>query len=200
MAGLKGRERSVTRQLSVGWKQRLALGCAVLHEPRIVFLDEPTGGVDPVSRRKFWELINSLSESGVTVFVTTHYLDEAEYCNTIRLIHDGRLVAGGSPRELKKEHMLNPILEVECDPVIKALELLQQQSWVVETSVFGIYLHIGVEEEKKARSELERLFRTQGIRLRRVERILPSLEDVFIHLIEEKSQASGRGHRGGSPE
>ena len=116
MAGLKGRERSLTRTLSVGWKQRLALGCAVLHEPEIVFLDEPTGGVDPASRRRFWELINELSERKVTVFVTTHYLDEAEYCNDIRLIHAGRIVAGGSPRELKDEVIRNPILEVATRP------------------------------------------------------------------------------------
>jgi len=112
MAGLAGRERSLTRTLSVGWKQRLALGCAILHEPQIVFLDEPTGGVDPASRRRFWELINDLSERGITVFVTTHYLDEAEYCNDIRLIHAGRIVAGGSPGELKTKVIRNPILEV----------------------------------------------------------------------------------------
>jgi len=102
MAGLAGREKSLPRELSGGWKQRLALGCAILHEPRILFLDEPTAGVDPVSRRRFWDLIATLSEQGTTVFVTTHYMDEAEHCHRLALINQGRLVALGSPRELKQ--------------------------------------------------------------------------------------------------
>jgi len=186
MAGLKGRERSLTRELAGGWKQRLALGCAVLHEPRIVFLDEPTGGVDPVSRRGFWDLINRLSEEGVTVFVTTHYLDEAEYCNTITLIQAGRLIAGGSPRQLKAEHIRNPILEVECDRVIEALEALQRQAWVLETSVFGTCLHVSVPDEEEGKHQVQRLLSDAGIPVRRIDRIVPSLEDVFIHLMEKK--------------
>jgi len=112
MAGLKGREHSLTRELAGGWKQRLALGCALLHEPEIVFLDEPTGGVDPVSRRRFWDLIYDLSVGGVTVFVTTHYLDEAEYCHRIMLMHAGEIIAGGSPRELKDKHGLMTLEDV----------------------------------------------------------------------------------------
>jgi ABC-2 type transport system ATP-binding protein len=112
MAGLKGREHSLTRELAGGWKQRLALGCALLHEPEIVFLDEPTGGVDPVSRRRFWDLIYDLSVRGVTVFVTTHYLDEAEYCHRIMLMHAGEIIAGGSPRELKDKHGLTTLEDV----------------------------------------------------------------------------------------
>jgi ABC-2 type transport system ATP-binding protein len=194
MAGLKGREESLTRTLSVGWKQRLALGCAVLHEPEIVFLDEPTGGVDPVSRRNFWELINRLSEKGVTIFVTTHYLDEAEYCNDIRLIHAGRLVAGGSPRELKRIYIKNPILEVECDTVVDALESLQKEPWVVETSIFGTYLHVSVADEAEGRARLVRFFVARDIAVRRIERIMPSLEDVFIQRIEEENR--GRREKG----
>jgi ABC-2 type transport system ATP-binding protein len=197
MAGLKGRERSLTRTLSVGWKQRLALGCAVLHEPEIVFLDEPTGGVDPGSRRRFWELINELSERKVTVFVTTHYLDEAEYCNDIRLIHAGRIVAGGSPRELKDKVIRNPILEIATDRAVDALEVLQKEPWVLETSIFGTSLHVSVSDETEGRRlVLERLAR-EGIVPQRIDRIVPSLEDVFIHKIEE--QAAGGGSAEAAP-
>jgi len=192
LAGLKGRERSLTRTLAVGWKQRLALGCAVLHEPEIVFLDEPTGGVDPASRRRFWELINTLSERGVTVFVTIHYLDEAEYCNDIRLIHDGRIVAGGSPRQLKDEVIRNPILEVATDRPVDALEILRKEPWVLGTSIFGTTLHISVADEAEGRRLVLGRLGREGIRPARVDRIVPSLEDVFIHKIEEQSDR-GRG-------
>jgi ABC-2 type transport system ATP-binding protein len=193
MAGLKGRERSLTRTLSVGWKQRLALGCAVLHEPEIVFLDEPTGGVDPASRRRFWELINELSERKVTVFVTTHYLDEAEYCNDIRLIHAGRIVAGGSPRELKDEVIRNPILEVASDRAVDALETLQKEPWVLETSIFGTSLHVSVADEEEGRRLIRERLAGAGIVPERIDRIVPSLEDVFIHKIEEQSGSRGAG-------
>ena len=191
MAGLKGRERSLTRTLSVGWKQRLALGCAVLHEPEIVFLDEPTGGVDPASRRRFWELINELSERKVTVFVTTHYLDEAEYCNDIRLIHAGRIVAGGSPRELKDKVIRNPILEVATDRAVDALEVLQKEPWVLETSIFGTSLHVSVADEEEGRRLVRERLAREGIVPQRVDRIVPSLEDVFIHMIEEEAVSGG---------
>ena len=197
MAGLRGRERSLTRTLSVGWKQRLALGCAVLHEPEIVFLDEPTGGVDPASRRRFWELINELSERKVTVFVTTHYLDEAEYCNDIRLIHAGRIVAGGSPRELKDKVIRNPILEVATDRAVDALEVLQKEPWVLETSIFGTSLHVSVADETEGRRLVRERLAREGIVPQRVDRIVPSLEDVFIHKIEE--QAAGGGSTEAAP-
>lgn len=187
MAGLKGRERSLTRTLSVGWKQRLALGCAVLHEPEIVFLDEPTGGVDPASRRRFWELINGLSEQKVTVFVTTHYLDEAEYCNDLRLIHAGRIVAGGSPSALKSEVIRNPILEIQTERAVDALEILRAEPWVLETSIFGTALHVGVADEAEGRRLVLEALARAGITPGTVERIVPSLEDVFIHTIEERS-------------
>ncbi len=193
LAGLKGRERSLTRTLSVGWKQRLALGCAVLHEPEIVFLDEPTGGVDPASRRRFWELINGLAERRVTVFVTTHYLDEAEYCNDIRLIHAGRIVAGGSPRELKEEIIRNPILEVATDRAVDALEALRKETWVLETSIFGTALHVGVADEAEGRRLVSARLAREGIVPERIDRIVPSLEDVFIHKIEGTSGTRERG-------
>jgi ABC-2 type transport system ATP-binding protein len=192
MAGLRGLERSLARELSAGWKQRLALGCAILHEPEIVFLDEPTGGVDPIMRRRFWELINSLSEGGVTVFVTTHYLDEAEYCNTIRLIHDGRIIAGGSPRELKTTVFGQPIFAVEADNVIEALEALQSDPGVLETSVFGVSLHVSLKEAREGEARLRRILAGRGLRVRRIARITPSLEDVFIHKVEEERKKGAR--------
>jgi len=189
MSGLRGREHSLARELAGGWKQRLALGCAVLHEPGILFLDEPTGGVDPVSRRHFWDLINDLSAGGVTVFVTTHYLDEAEYCHRIMLMHAGALVAGGSPQELKKKYILHAILEVECEKPIEALELLQMQDWVIGTSVFGNYLHVSVADELEGKQKVSAVLLQNNIPVQHIDRILPSLEDVFIHLIEEKTHS-----------
>jgi ABC-2 type transport system ATP-binding protein len=153
-----------------------------------VFLDEPTSGVDPLMRRKFWELINDLSSDGVTVLVTTHFLEEAEYCNDIILINAGRIIAGGSPKELKQEHIKTPILEVQCSNVIEALTLFEKQSWAVETSVFGIYVHITVSDETVARREIVRLLKGSDIKLDHVERITPSLEDVFIYLLDQEAK------------
>jgi ABC-2 type transport system ATP-binding protein len=188
MANLKGRQKSITGTLSGGWKQRLALGCAVLHRPRIVFLDEPTSGVDPLMRRKFWELINDLSADGITVLVTTHYLEEAEYCNDIILINAGKIIAGGSPKQLKEEHIKTPILEVQCSNVIDALALLEEQPWTVETSVFGTHMHVSVSDETKARREIRRILNRQDIRVDNIERITPSLEDVFIYLLDQEAK------------
>jgi ABC-2 type transport system ATP-binding protein len=188
MADLKGHEGTLTRHLSGGWKQRLALGCAILHQPPIVFLDEPTGGVDPLSRRNFWELIYRLSSEGVTVLVTTHYLDEAEYCNEIILINAGKLIAAGSPMELKTRHIRRPILEVRTDNVVRALESVRSQHWALETSVFGTALHVMVEDEPGGRACVESTLRGQGIVVHAIERILPSLEDVFLYLLDQDAQ------------
>jgi ABC-2 type transport system ATP-binding protein len=185
MAGLQGREDSLTKTLSAGWKQRLALGCAILHQPQIVFLDEPTGGVDPISRRNFWDLINYLSGQGVTILVTTHYLDEAEYCNNIILINNGRLIADGSPRNLKEKHLTYPILEVDCSNVIGAMEVLQGQPWVLKLSVFGTYLHVGVADTGEGSKLIVSLLEKNTISVRHIEQITPSLEDVFLHLLEK---------------
>ena len=190
MAGLEAREKSLTRTLSGGWKQRLALGCAILHEPEIVFLDEPTGGVDPVSRRNFWELINELSRGGVTVLVTTHYLDEAEYCNDIILINAGRLIANGSPKELKSEHIQYPILEAVTDNVVEALEILRREPWVIEISIFGTYLHVGVSDERSGVERITSTLRSRGIAVASVARISPTLEDVFIQLLDREAKQS----------
>lgn len=186
IANLHGREESITKTLSGGWKQRLALGCAVLHQPRIVFLDEPTSGVDPVMRRKFWELINDLSAAGVTVLVTTHFLEEAEYCNDIILINAGKIIAGGSPKELKQNYIKHPILEVHCTNVVDALELIETQPWAVETSIFGTGIHVNVENETEARKHIYEVLTANRIDILAIDRITPSLEDVFIYLLEQQ--------------
>ncbi len=188
IANLQGRENSITHTLSGGWKQRLALGCAVLHRPRIVFLDEPTSGVDPVMRRKFWELINDMSADGVTVLVTTHFLEEAEYCNDIILINAGKIIAAGSPKELKENYIKHPILEVQCSNVIHAMEMVESQPWAVETSVFGTYLHVSVPNEEEAKNTIRTLLNEKNIDVTNIERITPSLEDVFIYLLEEEAR------------
>jgi ABC-2 type transport system ATP-binding protein len=186
MTGLKGKEKRYAGELPGGWKQRLALGCALLHEPKIVFLDEPTGGVDPISRRNFWELINELSENGITIFITTHYLDEAEYCNDIMLIHAGRIIAGGSPKELKSRYLTSPIIEVECSDALNALDILGKEEWLNEVSMFGVNLHINLKNEDEGVKNIRNLFLKNNIEIKRLNRITPSLEDVFIHLIEKQ--------------
>jgi len=188
MSGLTGKEKSLTRTLSGGWKQRLALGCAILHEPPIVFLDEPTGGVDPVSRRNFWDLIYGLSNAGVTVFVTTHYLDEAEHCNTIGLVYAGRLIALGSPTELKHTLERYKIFEVLCEKPVEAMEFLQTQPWVVETSIFGATFHVSTSGLSEGERQIQDTLSGQNITVSRMQAIAPSLEDVFIHLIAEEER------------
>lgn len=188
MANLRGRHKSITGTLPGGWKQRLALGCAVLHRPKIVFLDEPTSGVDPVMRRKFWELINELSGQGVTVLVTTHFLEEAEYCNNIVLINAGKIIAVGSPKELKHNYIKTPILEVQCSNVIEAMSLIEKEPWSIETSVFGTRLHVTVPEETLARKEIQRILTEKGLELKHIDRITPSLEDVFIYLLDQEAK------------
>ncbi|HSM86325.1 MAG TPA: ABC transporter ATP-binding protein, partial [Candidatus Limnocylindrales bacterium] len=144
MAGLKGREGLIVGTLPGGWKQRLALGCAVLHKPPVIFLDEPTSGVDPISRRQFWDLIHNMADGGVTVFVTTHYMEEAEYCNRLALIFRGRIVALGTPSELKQQSMKGDLLLAECDPLGPAVEALQSAPGVMDAAVFGNALHLVV--------------------------------------------------------
>lgn len=191
MAGLRGREKMLAAELSGGWRQRLALGCAVLHEPRIVFLDEPTGGVDPVSRRDFWDLINDFADRGVTVLVTTHYLDEAEYCNDVSLMHAGRVVAQGSPSQLKAEQIPEQMWQVNCQEVTDALTLLQREEWVKESSIFGRALHVGVSlDDEVAPEAIREVLASGGILAERVEAILPSLEDVFIHVISREVEGA----------
>lgn len=195
MAGLSGKETMLSHALSGGWRQRLALGCSILHEPPILFLDEPTGGVDPVSRRNFWNLIYDLSHSGVTVFVTTHYMDEAEHCNTIGLIYNGKLISIGSPTELKHGLDRYSIFEVRCNNPVDAMELLRGQMWVAETSIFGSAFHVSTLDEPDAQKKINLLLMKERITADRIERIIPSLEDVFINRIaEEDTRKNGNNN------
>ena len=189
VANLENMENTLTSSLPGGIKQRLALGTAVIHEPKIVFLDEPTSGVDPVSRRNFWDLINDLSAGGTTVLVTTHYLDEAEFCNDIILINAGKLVAQGNSKALKTNYIKNPILEIETDRTVDSLEILEKEKWVGETSIFGNYIHVILNDDTITEKNITQLLQEQnGINVKRVERIVPTLEDVFIHLIEKDNK------------
>ena len=182
MAGLSGRESALTATLSGGWKQRLALGCAVLHRPPILFIDEPTSGVDPISRRQFWDLIHQMASEGVTVFVTTHYMDEAEYCNRLALIYRGRIVALGTPTELKQRSMKGELLLVEAEPLGPALEALQTAPGVLDAAVFGNALHLVVAGAAAAIPAVRRYLSERNINVARLEPIRPTLEDIFVSL------------------
>jgi len=193
MANLTGRERELVANLSGAWKQRLALGCAIVHEPPMLFLDEPTGGVDPASRRAFWDLIYTLAGRGVTIFVTTHYMDEAEHCNTIAMMHDGKLIAMGSPDELKATRMQGTLLELDCDPAMRALDVLPGQPGVREVAIYGVLLHVVTDDAAdQAIPRITSLLGSQGIAVRRLESILPSLEDVFVSMVEAHDRAALR--------
>jgi ABC-2 type transport system ATP-binding protein len=184
MAGLKGRERTLARDLAGGWRQRLALGCAVLHEPAILFLDEPTGGVDPLSRRRFWRLIDSLSQSGVTVLVTTHYLDEAERCHRVALIHAGRLAAIGTTSEVKKIFDGRPIVELRTHQPVDAMRALDAMQEVEKTSLFGTAVHAVLRDGGLPPDALGERLRARGLSIDSVEEVPPSLEDVFLDVVE----------------
>ena len=192
MANLKGQENLITGTLPGGWKQRLALGCAVLHRPPVIFLDEPTSGVDPITRRQFWELIHQMAEEGVTVFVTTHYMEEAEYCNRLALIFRGRIVALGTPSELKNNSMKGELLLVECAPLGDAVEALQSVPGVIDAAVFGNSLHLVVEDAALAAPQLKSYLITRNITVSRMENIRPSLEDVFVSLTTGRETAEER--------
>lgn len=192
MANLKGQENLITATLPGGWKQRLALGCAVLHKPPVIFLDEPTSGVDPITRRQFWELIHQMAEEGVTVFVTTHYMEEAEYCNRLALIFRGRIVALGTPSELKRDSMNGELLLVECEPLGDAVEALQSAPGVIDAAVFGNALHLVVAEAARSIPQLESYLAGRGITVTRMEKIRPSLEDVFVSLTTGREAAEER--------
>ncbi len=180
---LKDYKTQITKTLAVGLKQRLALGCALLHEPSILFLDEPTAGVDPISRRNFWSIIQQMSESGVTIFVTTHYMDEAEYCDRLAMIYQGKIIALGSPTELKWSAHKKGIMEIRCEPIIPAYDLLKRESWIYEISIFGNGLHIVLKDEIETES-IKVLLEKNKILVERIDWISPSLEDVFVLLIK----------------
>ena len=189
IAGLKGREQTKAADLAGGWRQRLALGCAILHEPPIVFLDEPTGGVDPLSRREFWSLIDSLSAGGVTVLVTTHYLYEAEHCNRIAIIHGGRLAAIGTTSELKQVFAGRALVEVRAANPVETMRLLDGMAEVEKTSVFGTAVHAVLNgDPRQAAAALQQRLAAAGVAVASIDPVQPSLEDVFLEVVERASQ------------
>jgi ABC-2 type transport system ATP-binding protein len=190
MAGLEGRERELTRNLSGGWKQRLALGAAILHEPEMLFLDEPTAGVDPISRRTFWDLLYRLAEGGTTIFVTTHYMDEAEHCRALAFIHGGRIIARGSPEEIKLHKMQGQVLEIDCAQPDVAISLLRDMGLFEEVALYGALIHVVAEGVTEHKPRIAQALAEAGVQVRSVDVIAPSLEDVFIsnvrnHGVEE---------------
>jgi len=189
MAGLQGRENTLTRDLPGGWRQRLALGCAILHEPRIVFLDEPTGGVDPLSRRRFWDLIGDLSRQGVTVLVTTHYLDEAEHCHRIAIIQAGKLAALGTATELKQVFSSRPIVEIQASQPVQAMAILDRNASVEKTSLFGTAVHAVLKDRSTDPSVLAAALKAEGIDVTSIGAVTPSLEDVFLDVVERVGAA-----------
>lgn len=182
MAGIRDKRNAVTRTLPAGFKQRLALGCAILHEPPIIFLDEPTSGVDPISRRNFWDLIYGMAKGGTTVFVTTHYMDEADYCDRLALIYRGKVIAEGTPNEMKQKYMKRDVLEIEVERVVEAMEMLSRNG--IDAAIFGSLLHATVDNAESAISQIKGILGETGITVSRIEKIVPSLEDVFVTLIE----------------
>jgi ABC-2 type transport system ATP-binding protein len=182
MAGLGGREDVLVRTLAGGWKQRLALGCAILHRPPVLFLDEPTSGVEPEARRRFWELIHRLASDGVTILVSTHYMEEAEYCNRIALIDAGKLVAVGSPGELRRHELGGVLYEMSCSALGAALAALNGAPGVIDAAIFGDKLHVLVRDVGDA-AELPAFLAARGITAGEPHDIVPSLEDVFVQLV-----------------
>jgi len=183
MAGLAEHAEALVSTLATGWKQRLALGCAILHRPEVLFLDEPTSGVDPQARGRFWDLIHATAAEGVTVLVSTHYMDEAEYCNRIALIDRGRIVALGTPTELRRDPRLAGVLVVECADLAGAVAVLRRAPDVRDVAVFGQALHVTVADEMRAPERLAALLREQGLQCSRIETAEPTLEDSFVQLV-----------------
>jgi ABC-2 type transport system ATP-binding protein len=183
MADLEGRERELTSNLSAGWKQRLALGCATLHEPKLIFLDEPTSGVDPNARRQFWELLYDLANSGVTLFVTTHYMDEATHCNRLAFIYRGDIIAAGTPQEIKAGLEKDTILRLDVDDGEGALATLQGRPGVAEVYMQGAMLQVNIGHLSADEADLPAVLGSAGFVVRGVERVEPTLEDAFVHLV-----------------
>jgi len=194
MAGLEGRERELARNLSGGWRQRLALGCALVHEPEMLFLDEPTAGVDPISRREFWDLLYRFAGQGRTIFVTTHYMDEAEHCARLSFIQDGRLVALGSPQEIKREKMHGQVLEVDCDRPDVAMKRLRAAGRLAERDVqvalYGASLHVVAEGVADLRPAIEEELTQAGLKIQSMALIAPSLEDVFVASVRDEEESA----------
>lgn len=188
MAGLEEKRSTMTRLLAGGWKQRLALGCAMLHEPPILFLDEPTSGVDPIARRGFWDLIYQLSEAQHTIFVSTHYMDEAEYCHRLALMYRGKIIALGSPPELRQSLSSQKLLYLESSDPLESMKALDGQPGILDVAVFGGGLHVAVQDPEAASARIRSVLAQRQIELRRLEEIQPSMEDVFVAMIEQEER------------
>lgn len=190
MAGLEGREQQLAGTLSGGWKQRLALGCAIVHEPPLLFLDEPTAGVDPISRRRFWRMIYGLAKGGVTVFLTTHYLDEAEHAHRVAMMFNGRLMALDTPEGVKRVAISGRLMELECSPVMEALAVLEGTPGVLETALYGLVFHVNLDavlSSEALRSHLEEA----GLQVGYLRPIAPTLEDAFISMLSRMNVGEG---------
>jgi len=188
IAGLEDNRYTLTRNLAGGWKQRLALGCAILHEPPVLFLDEPTSGVDPIARREFWDLIYQLSDQGHTIFITTHYMDEAEYCHCLALMYMGKIIAIGRPSALKEEFFCHGLLRLDSSSPFEIMKVIEKVDNVLDVAVFGGGLHIKVRDPEETQVKIRNLLTDQGIFIKRLEQIPPSMEDVFISIIEEEEK------------
>jgi ABC-2 type transport system ATP-binding protein len=191
MAGLEGRERVLARNLSGGWKQRLALGVAILHEPKMLFLDEPTAGIDPISRRAFWNLLYRLAKDGTTILVTTHYMDEAEHCQDLAFIHGGHIVVQGSPEEIKINEMPGQVLEIDCTQPSMAVGILRAMDLFDEMALYGALIHVVAKDVGAHRPRIETALREAGVEIRSMDIIVPSLEDVFIASVRDRSESYG---------
>jgi ABC-2 type transport system ATP-binding protein len=188
MAGLESRRGTMTRLLSGGWKQRLALGCAILHDPPVLFLDEPTSGVDPLARAAFWDLIRNLSGSGHTIFVSTHYMDEAEYCHRLALMYRGKVIALGTPVELKAGLTAHSLLNLDSSDPLETMRALEGLSGVRDVAVFGGGLHVTVDDVDATSARMRERLAAHHIEIRKLEQIQPSMEDVFVALIEAEER------------
>jgi ABC-2 type transport system ATP-binding protein len=188
MANLTERRSALTATLSGGWKQRLALGCAILHDPPVVFLDEPTSGVDPIARGAFWDLIRELSHTGHTIFVSTHYMDEAEYCHRLALMYRGKIIALGAPAELKRDLSTHKLLRLDTSAPLDTMRAVEQLPGVLDVAVFGSGLHVVVDEIDGSKDRIQQALAAQNIEIRVLEQISPSLEDVFVGLIEAEER------------
>jgi ABC-2 type transport system ATP-binding protein len=198
MAGLVGRERELTGNLAGGWKQRLALGTAIIHQPEMLFLDEPTAGVDPISRRAFWGLLYDLAEGGTTIMVTTHYMDEAEHCQALAFIQHGRIVAAGSPVGIKEREMRGQVIEVDCDRPELAIPALRQMGVFDEVALYGALIHAVAADAESLMHGIEEVLRGADVGLHSLGVIAPSLEDVFISSVRQPHARDSEGHGGQS--
>lgn len=191
MAGLEGREEELVAHLSGGMKQRLALGCAIIHRPEVLFLDEPTAGVDPASRRGFWDLIYRLAQEGITVVVTTHYMDEAEHCDTLGFLYRGKLIAQGPPEEIRSGQIGGWVYEIDGRPLAEAMDLLKTLPGALHVFRYGSLIHLVLQPGRLSAEEIAQALTSRGIETARVEPIMPTVEDVFVSLMEREEASAG---------